>query len=213
MLSERKVIEILERLDRRFPAVVKYRGGLAAAYNLLSDLHRQRREPTESLHSAQKAKTILEPLVAEHLDDIVSRTDLAKSHNNIVAEVFKERAILLKHSHSRSNALVDLYESIPELDPPNGYNLACNLALCIPLIGAKSGLVKPIDVAKLSKIDQLRRERYGNRAIEVLREAIKGGFLNLDFLRSDSDLDSIRDRPDFQVLIDEVEKKAADEEN
>ena len=83
LLSEQKVVETLERLDRQFPAVVKYRGGLAAAYNLLSELHRQRREPTESLHCAQKAKTILEPLVAEHVDDIVSRGDLAKSHNNI----------------------------------------------------------------------------------------------------------------------------------
>ena len=40
-----------------------------------------------------------------------------------------------------------------------------------------------------------------------LRQAIDGGFLNLDILRSDTDLDPIRDRPDFQDLIKKASRK------
>ena len=36
---------------------------------------------------------------------------------------------------------------------------------------------------------------------------IVSGFLNLDILRSDTDLNAIRDRPDFQDLIKETEQK------
>ena len=102
-----------------------------------------------------------------------------------------------------------VYESIPKLDARNRYNLACNVTLSIPLIGAKNGSVDAVDSSKLSKADQLRRQRYGDRAIELLREASLEGFPDLDVLRSDTDLDSIRDRPDFQSLIDEIEKKSS----
>ena len=81
------------------------------------------------------------------------------------------------------------------------------MALCIPLVGVKNSSAVAIDEAKLSKGEQLRRKRYGDRAVELLRRAAAGGFPGLDVLRSDTDLDSIRDRSDFQSLIDEVEKK------
>src|SRR5439155_25964530 len=47
--SVRKAVEILERLDRQYPGVLNYQGGLASTYNMMSDLHRHRREPAEAL--------------------------------------------------------------------------------------------------------------------------------------------------------------------
>ena len=44
----------------------------------------------------------------------------------------------------------------------------------------------------------------------MLRRAMIGGIVNLDILQSDTDLNPIRDRPDFQDLIKEAEKKMAD---
>src|SRR5262249_52527505 len=104
---------------------------------------------------------------------------------------------------------VDLYESLPQLNPRNNYNLACNVALCIPLIGAKTGSEGTLKVAGLSPSEQELRKRYGDRAMGVLRRAAHGGFVNLEILQSDTDLDPIRERPDFQELIQEVEKTPA----
>ena len=203
-----RAVEILERIDRQYPGVLNYQGGLASTYNMMSDLHRHRREPDEAIAFAQKAQTLLERLISLHPEDVASRIELAKSQNNL-GRLLQQTGEPVEALRSFQRA-VDLYESVPELDPRNSYNLACNIALSIPLIGVKNGSTDTIDSSKLSKDDQLRRERYGDRAVDVLRRAMTGGFLNLDILQSDTDLDPIRDRPDFQDLIKEAEKKTTD---
>ena len=74
---------IFERLDQQYPGVLKYQGGLGCACNMISDVHRHRGEPAESLAFAQKAQALLERLVSEHPNNLASRIDLAKSQNNI----------------------------------------------------------------------------------------------------------------------------------
>jgi eukaryotic-like serine/threonine-protein kinase len=204
--SDRQAIEILERLDRQYPGVLDYRGGLASTYNMMSDLHRRRREPTESLAFAEKARPLLERLVAEHLKDTISRIDLSKSYNNI-ARMRQQSGQPAEALRSLRRA-IDLLEGLPELDARNSYSLACNLALCIPLIGAKEGSQGVQDPEVLTKDEQLRRRLYGDRAIDVLRRAVRGGFLNGDVLLSDPDLAAIRGRDDFQEIVKEVEKRA-----
>jgi eukaryotic-like serine/threonine-protein kinase len=200
--SLRRAVEILERLDRQYPGVLTYRGGLAGTYNMLSDLHRRRREPAESLAFAEKARDMLDRLVAEHPEDVYSRIDLAKAYNNI-GRLHQQSGDPAEGLRSFQRA-VDVLESLSELDPRNSYSLACNLALCIPLIGAESGTQGTLKTDKLSKGDRFRREKYGDRAVPLLRRAARGGSLNLEALESDSDLDALRARTDFQDLIKEV---------
>jgi serine/threonine protein kinase/tetratricopeptide (TPR) repeat protein len=206
--SSRRAIEVFERLDRQYPGVLSYQEALAQAYNLLSDLHRRRGEPAESLALAEKARPLLERLVAQHPRDIYCRIDLSKSHNNIgrMQQQSGDPAEALR-SFRRA---VDLLEGLPDLDPRNSYNLACNLSLCIPLIGAKPGTQGVDDEEALTKGDQVRRKVYGDRAIEVLRRAVRGGFLNAEILQSDPDLAALRDREDFRRIVEDVEKQAAD---
>jgi tetratricopeptide (TPR) repeat protein len=211
LASARKGMEGLERLERQHPAVSHYKHGLASAYRWVSELHRYRREPADAIAFAQKARTLLERLIAIQPDDASFRIDLAKSHNTL-GRLFQQTGEPVEAFRSFQRA-VDLYESIPELDARNAYSLACNVALSIPLIGVKNGSVAEVDVSKLSKGDQLRRKRYGDRAVELLRRAALEGFPDLDVLRSDTDLDPIRDQPDFQTLMDEVEKKSAGQSN
>jgi len=205
LASIRKALEISERLESRYPGVLDYEECLAITYNSISDVHRHRRELDEAIAFAQKAQTLLESLIALHSDNAYLRIDLAKSLNSL--------GRLLKQTGEPEMALrsfqraVDLYESVPNLDPHGFYSLACNIALSIPLIGVKNGSIDSVDVSKLSKGDQLRRKRYGNRAIEILHRAFEEGLLDLNVLQSDIDLEPIRDRSDFQSLIGEVEKK------
>jgi eukaryotic-like serine/threonine-protein kinase len=207
LASVTEAVEVLERLERQYPGVLHYEQGLASTYNMISELHRHRREPIDAIALVQKGQTLLEKLIASHPGDASLRIDLAKSRTNL--------GRLLQQTGEPEEALrsfqraIDLYESTPELEARNCYNLACNVALSIPLIGVKNSTVDVVDISKLSKGDQLRRERYGNRAVELLHQAVDGGFVRLDILRSDPDLDPVRDRPDFQSLIDEVERKMA----
>jgi serine/threonine protein kinase len=204
--SSRRSIEILERLDRQYPGVLHYREALAQAYNLISDLHRRRREPTESLSFAEKARPLLERMVAEHPEDIDSRVDLSKSYNNI-ARVRQQSAEPAEALRSFQRA-VDSLEGLPDLDARNSYNLACNLALCVPLIGAQEGTQGVDDPETLTPGDRVRRQLYGDRAIEVLRRAVRGGFLNAEILLSDPDLAAIRGRDDFQQIVKDADKQA-----
>jgi len=41
----------------------------------------------------------------------------------------------------------------------------------------------------------------GDEALDALSEAVAGGWSNLDHLRRDTDLDAIRDRPEFEALV------------
>jgi eukaryotic-like serine/threonine-protein kinase len=205
--SSEKAIGIFEQLDRQYPGVLNYQGGLAGTCNLLSDLHRRRHEPAEALTSAQRARDMLKQLAAKHPDDTITRTELAKSYNSI-GRLLQEGREPVEALQSFQHA-VDLYESMPDLDDRTAYSLACNLALSIPLIGMKNGMQGTVDAVKLSKADRLRRERYGNRVVEVLRRILEQGSLDLDVLQSDNDLDPIRDRTDFQDLLEEVDEKTA----
>jgi serine/threonine protein kinase len=206
LASARRSVEIFERLNRQYPGIPRYQAGLGGTYNMMSDLHQHRREPVEALAFARKARGLLDRLVAEHPEDTFSKIDLSKSYNNIGRGL--QQADENVEALRSFQLAFDLLESIPNLDPRNNYNLACNVALCIPLIGAKNGSQGILDAESLGKGDRFRRQKYGDRAMEALRRAIRGGFVNPEILQSDPDLDPLRDRPDFQALIKEVTKQS-----
>ncbi len=175
---------------------------------MLSDLQRHQGETAEALTLARKARTVFERLIADHPDHTSFPLDLAKSHNTI--------GRLLKRTGDSAEALRSFQR--PSIcwranrisTPQSRYNLACNAALCVSLIGSNDqskGNGSPAN--ELSKGDQLRQRIYGDRAISSLRRAIAGGFLDADLLQSNADFDSIRHRSDFQALVKEVEDKPA----
>src|SRR5262249_50736512 len=139
--------------------------------------------------------------------DVHSKADLAKSHTSI-GRILQQTGEPVEALRSFQHA-IDLYESLPILDPHDNYNLASNLALCIPLIGTKNGSQASLDSVNLNKVDQRRRQVYSDRAVEVLRGALKGGIRNSDALLLDTDFDSIRDRPEFQTFIKDAAENSA----
>ena len=196
-------LQIFERIDQSYPGVVSYQQGLGATYNMMTDLERQRGERAEALAFAQKARSLFKHLVTENPKNANYQRELAKSHNNLgrlQAQAGEPTEALRSFQHA-----VDLFESLHELDPQDSYNLACNVALSIPMIGVKKESQGTSQ--ELSKGDQLRRQLYGDRAIEALRRAAKGGFLNPQTFQENSDLDSLRARADFQALIKQIEEK------
>lgn len=81
--------------------------------------------------------------------------------------------------------------------PGELYNVACELALCIPLVG-KEG-------AELTDAERAAQRRYADLALEVLRQAGDQGFKDVKRLQTDADLAPLRSRPDFQQLLAELD--------
>jgi hypothetical protein len=105
---------------------------------------------------------------------------------------------------------VDSLESLHKLEPQDSYQLACNLALCIPLVGLKNG--HPGTPQELSKSDQRRQQLLGNRAIESLRKSLADGFFGAQTIESEPDFNALRSRSDFNALVKAIEDKSANTE-
>ena len=46
-----------------------------------------------------------------------------------------------------------------------------------------------------------RRDRFGRLAVEILKQVIEAGYRDVAFFRSSNQLDPIRNRPDFRLLL------------
>jgi hypothetical protein len=81
-------------------------------------------------------------------------------------------------------------QSLAKTYPIGRYNLACSLALMIPV--AESD----------------RRETLAQQALDALRQAFVPGYASVKSVEQDNDLDALRSRPDFLDLIAEIKAKA-----
>ncbi len=52
-----------------------------------------------------------------------------------------------------------------------------------------------------------KKAEYGDRAMELLRQAVKAGWKDAAHMKQDTDLDPLRDRADFQKLLADLEVK------
>ncbi len=169
---------------------------------MIGDLERKHGDRNEALAATQKAYKIFEHLLAENPQQASYRRNLSQSFNNLgrLQAQTGDSAIALR-SFQRA---IDLYESLHELSAKDSYNLACNIALCIPLITRKTALQSIPQ--EPSKGDRLRCQLYGDRALEALRRSFKGGFLTSQILQDETDLDSLRSRADFRALLKDIEE-------
>jgi tetratricopeptide (TPR) repeat protein len=201
----RRASELFTELDRRFPDHVPYETSLYLACDMMSHLCNQRGESAAALEFAGQARGVLERLVTQQPSEPVFRNDLSRCHDFI--------GRLLRHKRAYPDAFrsfqraADVLESQRELDPPGSYQLAISLAACVSLIGSGPDVDPPDDESKLSSADRVRRQIYGKRAVTALDRAIAGGFANLQVCQTDSDLDPLRDRADFQKLVKDLSDK------
>jgi tetratricopeptide (TPR) repeat protein len=87
---------------------------------------------------------------------------------------------------------LDAYRLGPDR-PDSRYDYACDLSVL-------SGLVRR-GRKVLTEAELPRRDEWADQAVVELRRAIERGFRDIDYILHDPDFDSIRSRPDFQVLV------------
>jgi serine/threonine-protein kinase len=179
----RRALEVFRRLEADYPAHTRYRYSVARNHLLIGvslvDLGRM----AEALKDLEQAAAIFERLAAEHpgfndypLYLAYTQMNLAKAHGALGRPAAARRALERAHS-------------IYERQPPRAvavftvYNMACTESLLSALaVGSE-------------------RDAYAVRAIATLRRAFAAGYRNLNTFRTDTDLDPLRSRPDFQLLM------------
>jgi serine/threonine-protein kinase len=182
---------IQEALVAESPSVTNLQQGLATTYNNLGRLKRDVGRTDEALGYYRKAHAVLEPLARDHPDVYYYQTTLAYTCRGLArVSVQLGRADEALKWLDQAAALDQRYA---DTHPLANYDLACDLALGVPLVGQGEG---GRDTAAAAR----RRER-ADRAMEALRRAIAQGYTFPAIISRDADLDPLRPRLDFRLLM------------
>ncbi|HEY2158873.1 MAG TPA: tetratricopeptide repeat protein, partial [Isosphaeraceae bacterium] len=175
---------IADRLD-----TMMVRPWMARAHNLSGNVLLKLKRPAEALAMARRAVQIDEEIARGRPDIVKFRDMFASAYRSLGrAEAANGHRPEAAAAFSRA---VDVEAESAEKYPGVRYNLACSLALLIPV----------------SEPD--RREALAARAIEALRRSFADGYANGPLLTTDTDLDPLRDRDDFRSLLTQAQAKVA----
>jgi eukaryotic-like serine/threonine-protein kinase len=182
--------EILKKLADAYPGVTRFEGDLARSYQGVGSVHQLTGSTAEALAAFDRARAILQRLADANPTLTFFQITLAICHAHMGH--VRQKAMRPSDAVAEFEKSVGILERLSKLEPSgyNLYNLACFQSL---LSGAAaqpgSGLTH----------DDARR--LGGQAVATLRRAVAAGMEDVAFMRRDPDLDPIRMRPDFQLLL------------
>jgi eukaryotic-like serine/threonine-protein kinase len=136
-------------------------------------------KPSEAMASFDEALAIHRKLVTANPSTSSYRSNLAGTLRRcgIAMQKCNRRA----EAESAFRQSIAVLRELPKPSPSDHYNIACYQSLLAGVVAAGSG--------------------EADNAMESLRRAVAAGWRDLTLMRKDSDLDSIRSRPDFQLLM------------
>jgi tetratricopeptide (TPR) repeat protein/serine/threonine protein kinase len=187
-----KAVTAWEQMVAKSPKAPNH-NALGAELNDLALILRDRGQPVEARQLLERAvrhqKAALEitpqdPKYQQHL----------RNHYWSLAETL----VRLKEHGAAAKAAAELPAVFS--DSWQEYYLAAGfLARCVPLAEKDAQLPEPHR--------QALAQSYADRAMDLLRQAIRKGFKNAKKMKEDPDLDPLRPRADFQKLLAELEEK------
>jgi serine/threonine-protein kinase len=178
----RKVKPVAERLAAENPGVPAYRMPLARLSHIQGEQAIRAGRFAEAVPRLREALSLYERLAADdpqttYYQSMISY--LCRDIGRIPApHVAQAEALDLLH---RSETLLQNFRNPAVVEI---YNLACTQAVTAGRLPAGA-----------------ERERYAARAMETLRRAIAAGYKHLPNIRTDTDLDVLRPREDFKLLM------------
>ena len=217
----RSSLAIREKLAAEFPAVPNHRIDLAGSYCNLGHLVRDGGRANDSLAWYDQAIDILSPIHRAEIRDVTVKQSLRNSHTGRamaydqlsqfakavkdwdraveLSPLFEQPRFRASRATSRlkagmvAEAVAEVAEltNIPGTPAPILYDYACVYAVA-------SG--------KLAN----KQAEYADRAMTLLRQAVRAGFRDTASLRQDTALDPLRDRDDFKALLAQMQAKSKD---
>jgi serine/threonine protein kinase len=186
----RRSLQIYDRLAADHPTVTTYVSWQGNLLSILSDKLRELGQLDEALAVRERARNVLDRVADENPN--VHQFQSWRASSQIYT------ASLLLQMGRRGEALeayklaLERYERLSLKTPRDRYDIACAHARLAFLIGAEPGP---------SQSPPAEAPRHVDLAMAALRQAIEGGYRDVQTILSDNDLDSLRSRPDFQQLI------------
>jgi serine/threonine-protein kinase len=193
-----KARELFEQIVREEPQWQEYASLLGGSYRLIGQVQqRLNRQFEAAADSYRQAIDVLGRLAADNPTVPAYRLSLGYS----LCYLGQSLRALGRQSEAGppSERALEIFARLAESEDIPLYDRACVLALCGELV--TSGRAEP------TVEEQSRRTQYADRAVEILRRSITGGYRNLDHLKTDPDLDSLRERADFQEVMAHVESR------
>ncbi len=185
-----KAQDIWHKLAEENPAVSRFKGHLAQTYQSVGGLQDQKGEPRLALASLERARTILRKLVDANPNVTDYQGFLALNHSYV--GLARLRAGRPESAVAEFRKAITIMHRLSELQPDGYslYNLACFRSL-LAGVGSQSG----------SGLTGEEVSRLGEEAVATLRRAVAAGLEDVAFMRRDPDLDALRPREDFQLLL------------
>jgi tetratricopeptide (TPR) repeat protein len=188
-----KALQIYQELTSKHPTLHDFRSSLAHTHLALGELFRSTGQLPRAQDSFAAALPITEGLVKEQPKVPRYRAQWISSRLNLAGT----RASLGEHARATSDTEAVLKEK--DLTPINLYDAVCVYALA-------SAAVRKDE--KRTETDRtVLADEYATRAVALLRQAVAKGYRDLNNIKTDSDVDALRSRPDFQKLLEELKAK------
>jgi serine/threonine-protein kinase len=184
----RAALVILRELVRRNPTMPGYRDDLADGHSDLGDLLRSLGRPAEARDTYDQAIALREALVGE--------IPAATTYLGRLAHSLRCRGLARGDLGDRAGAAADagraleLYDGLPSRSDAEWYQTACCHAALAGLAGAAGSGILPGSAPA-----------EADRAMEQLRKAVAMGYRSLGAFRDETALGTLRDRPDFGLLL------------
>ena len=181
---------IFQGLADANPAVTQFEGELALSHQAIGTLQGQIGHPADAQASLDRAGSILQKLVAANPKHALFQSRLAMNHSYVGQA--RQRRGRPAEAASEFRQAIAIMEPLCELQPDGYslYNLACFRSL---LAGVADRADSGVSAAEAGAL--------GGQAIDALRRAVAAGLGDLAFMRKDPDLDALRSRPDFRMLM------------
>jgi serine/threonine-protein kinase len=176
------------------PAVSQFQGDLAVSHQVIGSIQEQAGRPAEAAASYERAQSILQKLVAANPRHALYQFRLAMTHSFV--GMARQRAGRPAEAAAELRRAVAIMERLCDLQPDgyNLYNLACFRSQLSGIAAQPGSGLTAVDAGSL-----------GGQSVEALRRAVAAGLGDIAFMRRDPDLDPLRSRPDFQLLMMDLE--------
>jgi eukaryotic-like serine/threonine-protein kinase len=177
----RKLAEIAEKMLADEPGAAFARNLLAQGLTQQSNLLLVQGRATEAVPIARRALELQQASAREHPETMSYQASLANALRGAGrAEAEAARPAEALEAFERAS---QIETALAERYPSSCYNLACSLALMVPVA------------------EPARREGLTARSLEALRRAFANGYSNAEGVRTDPDLDALRGNPAFKVML------------
>ena len=195
----RDALAIFRPLASDFPSLFEYQADLATTLDVLALLARDRKDYPVARRLLEEAR--------RHVQRALDSNPRRPLYRLIFCNIQRDLAATLLDVGEYAAAAETAGELSRIAFEPAGdaYQAACFFSRCVVLAETDN------------RLPQAQRQElaktHGDRAVAALREAVAKGYADVANVRKEKDLDPLRPRPDFQKLIAELEKAAAQDKS